>query len=127
MAQIISLSLNPELKASLDRLQKEYGFAGRSEAIRAGIRMLMQESRDISRLSGELNATLIVEHPEKHTSSVFDVVHRHQAHVKTQLHYHLDEDKCLEIFILHGRGPDLEKIVRDLKKESTHFAKLLVL
>ena len=37
---IVSISLNDELLIELDKLQKSMGFAGRSEAIRAGIGIL---------------------------------------------------------------------------------------
>ena len=42
---IVSISLNDEMLAELDRLQKSMGFTGRSEAIRAGIRNFVSEER----------------------------------------------------------------------------------
>jgi CopG family nickel-responsive transcriptional regulator len=45
MAKIISMSLTSELLDEIDTLQGELGFSGRSEVIRAGIRMLLADSR----------------------------------------------------------------------------------
>lgn len=43
---IISISLNDNILKEMDDLQKEFGFTGRSELIRAGIRMLLSDKSE---------------------------------------------------------------------------------
>ncbi|MEM4253052.1 MAG: ribbon-helix-helix domain-containing protein, partial [Candidatus Nitrosotenuis sp.] len=42
---IVSISLNEEILAEIDKLQKGLGFSGRSEVIRAGIRTFVSEEK----------------------------------------------------------------------------------
>ncbi|MFH1978759.1 MAG: CopG family ribbon-helix-helix protein [Candidatus Aenigmatarchaeota archaeon] len=128
MAEIISLSLTPELKKELDRLQNEYGFSGRSEVIRSGIRMLLSENKDMGKMTGKIDATLLITHHEKYTKDVFAVMHQYTHLVKSQIHYHIHHDKCLEMFILNGEGKEIEMIVRGLRKQKEiEFIKLVML
>ena len=48
---IVSISLNDEILAELDKLQKSMGFSGRSEAIRAGIRSFVSDEKQKSDFS----------------------------------------------------------------------------
>ena len=45
MSTIISLSLNDDIVKTLDALQHERGFSGRSETVRAAIRLLADEQQ----------------------------------------------------------------------------------
>ena len=42
---IVSISLNDEILKQIDSLQKNLGFSGRSDAIRAGIRSFVSEEK----------------------------------------------------------------------------------
>ena len=59
---IISISLNDVILKELDRLQNRLGFSGRSEAIRAGVRLLISENKGTEKISGEINSILLVIH-----------------------------------------------------------------
>ncbi|MFM7797292.1 MAG: CopG family ribbon-helix-helix protein, partial [Candidatus Nitrosotenuis sp.] len=62
---IVSISLNNELLTELDKLQKSMGFAGRSEAIRAGIRNFVSEEKQKTEVSGDIHAILLVVHNDE--------------------------------------------------------------
>ena len=59
---IVSISLNDEILKQIDSLQKNLGFSGRSDAIRAGIRSFVSEEKQKEDLSGNVNAILLVVH-----------------------------------------------------------------
>ena len=42
---IISISLNDEILSEIDKIQKSMGFSGKSEIIRAGIRIYFQKKK----------------------------------------------------------------------------------
>ena len=44
---IVSISLNDKILEEVDRARNELGFSGRSETIRAGIRMFISETKEI--------------------------------------------------------------------------------
>jgi len=59
---IVSISLNDEILKQIDALQKNLGFSGRSDAIRAGIRSFVSEEKQKEDLSRNVNAILLVVH-----------------------------------------------------------------
>jgi len=112
MAKIISISLNEEILKEIDKIQKELGFSGRSEVIRAGVRMLIADSKEKERLYGRMNSILLLIHNQKAEDTVTEIKHKFEDITKTQIHSHLKEDKCLEIFILDGEADKTKELVK---------------
>ncbi len=107
MTAIVSLSLGEELLAEMDRLQGELGFSGRSELVRSGIKMLLNDRKEKGELKGEIEAILLVVHGEQKESGITEMKHKFDDVIKTDIHSNLKNGKCLEVFILNG---DAEKI-----------------
>lgn len=107
---IISMSLPDDILAQIDSLQSELGFAGRSELIRAALSMLVSDTKEKASLSGNLDGILIVIHDEKNTHDVSHIPHDYQSVIKTQIHNHLKNGKCLEIFIVNGNSERIKKL-----------------
>ncbi len=112
MAKIISISLNEEILKEIDKIQKKLGFSGRSEVIRAGARMLIADSKEKEKLSGRMNSILLLIHNQKAEDTVTEIKHKFENITKTQIHSHLKEDKCLEIFILDGEADKIKELVK---------------
>jgi len=112
MAKIISISLNEEILEGIDKIQKELGFSGRSDILRAGARMLIADSKEKKKLSGRMNSILLLMHNQKAEDIVTEIKHKFENIIKTQIHSHLKEDKCLEIFILDGEADKIKKLVK---------------
>ena len=112
--KIISMSLTDDFLAELDNITKEIGFSGRSETIRAGIKTLREEQRQRSKLKGKINATLSVVH--YHAKNIGRLAHDYQDIITSHLHNHLDNDKCLDIFILKGNSELIRNIVDSFQK-----------
>ncbi len=109
---IISISLSDKLLEETDRIQKELGFSGRSEVIRAGTRMLIADSRKKEKLVGRINSILLLIHNQKVEDIVTEIKHRFEDITKTQIHSHLRENKCLEVFVLDGDAKRIKEITR---------------
>ncbi len=102
MAKIISVSLSEKLLQEIDQLKEETGFSGRSDVIRASTRMLIADTQDKKNLQGDINSILILIHNQKSEDKVTEIKHDFEDIIETQIHSHLKEDKCLELFILEG-------------------------
>jgi len=111
MPRIISVSLSESLLEEVSRIQREMGFSGRSEVIRAGLRRLIAEHRERKRLSGRINSILLVVHEREDEDIVNKIKHEFDDIINTQLHSHLKREKCLEIFILDGDAERIREIV----------------
>ncbi len=109
---IVSISLNDEILKQIDALQKNLGFSGRSDAIRAGIRSFVSEEKQKEDLSGNVNAILLVVHNDEYDNQVTDVKHSFEDLITMHLHSKIEGDKCMELFILKGES----ELVSDITK-----------
>ena len=124
---IISISLNDKLLTEIDQLQEELGFSGRSEVIRAGARMLLADNKDKEKLDGWLNSVLLLIHSQKVEDTVTAIKHEFEDIISTQIHNHLREDKCIEVFILEGDAARINDLVRlFLTTRKMDYVKLIV-
>jgi len=111
MSRVISISLSESLLQEVSRIQREMGFSGRSEVIRAGLRRLIAELRERERMRGRINSILLLVHEREDEDIVNQIKHDFDDIVNTQLHSHLRGDKCMEIFILDGEAERVREIV----------------
>ena len=123
---IISVSLSDENIKALDRLQKANSLSGRSEAIRVCLRAAEGEVRDRESLKGEVEGVLVVVHGSHGTPGLGDLSHSYQEVVTTQIHSHLRNQKCLEVFIVRGpAGPVQEMIVGFQRDDKIDYVKFV--
>ena len=112
MAKIISVSLSEKLLQEIDQLKEETGFSGRSDVIRASTRMLIADTQDKKNLEGDINSILILIHHQKSEDKVTEIKHDFEDIIETQIHSHLKEDKCLELFILEGDAERMNTLTK---------------
>ena len=109
---IISISLNENILKEIEKIKNEQGYSGRSEVIRAAVRLLISESKDTEKLSGEINSILIVIHHHDSENEVSDIKHDFKDITKTQIHSHFEREKCLELFVLQGDAERIKEMHR---------------
>jgi len=109
---IVSISLNDEILKQIDTLQKNLGFSGRSDAIRAGIRSFVSEEKQKEDLSGNVNAILLVIHNDEYDNQVTEVKHSYEDLITMHLHSKIEGDKCMELFILKGESDPVTEITK---------------
>lgn len=112
---IISISLNDEILAELDKLQSSMGFSGRSEAIRAGIRSFVSDEKQKNQLTGNLNAILLVVHNDEFDAVVTGIKQNFEDLITTHLHSKIEGEKCMELFLLKGNAERVSSITRDFQ------------
>lgn len=113
---IISISLNEKLLGELDLLKEDMGFSGRSDVIRAAARMLIDENKQSQKISGNVNAVLFLIHSQKVEDKITMIKHDYEDIINTQIHSHLKEENCLEIFILEGDSSRIKELARNFRK-----------
>ena len=99
---IISISLSDESIRSLERIKEGLDLAGRSEAVRASIRFAESEIKELEELGSDVEGVLILVHSTHSDQWVGMFQHRYEEMIKTQLHSHLQNRKCLEVMIISG-------------------------
>jgi len=112
---IVSISLTEEILKEIDNLQKNLGFSGRSDAIRAGIRSFVSEEKQKENLSGNVNAILLVVHNDEYDNQVNGIKHSYEDLITTHLHSKIEGDKCMELFMLKGEAKSVSTITKDFQ------------
>ena len=112
---IVSISLTEEILREIDSLQKNLGFSGRSDAIRAGIRSFVSEEKQKEDLSGNVNAILLVVHNDEYDNQVNGIKHSYEDLITTHLHSKIEGDKCMELFMLKGEAGSVSSITKDFQ------------
>ena len=112
---IVSISLNQEILSELDRLQKTMGFSGRSEAIRAGIRIFVSEEKQKLELTGNIHAILLVVHNDEFDHVVSGIKHNFEDLITTHLHSKIEGEKCMELFVIDGDAERVSTITKDFQ------------
>jgi CopG family nickel-responsive transcriptional regulator len=112
---IVSISLNNEILSQLDKLKKSMGFSGRSEAIRAGIRSFVSETKQKTELSGNIHAILLVVHNDEFDHIVSGIKHNFEDLITTHLHSKIEGEKCMELFVIDGDAERVSTITNDFQ------------
>ncbi len=112
---IVSISLNDQILAELDKLQKSMGFSGRSETIRAGIRNFVSEEKQKTELSGTVHAILLVVHSDEFDHIVSGIKHNFEDLITTHLHSKIEGEKCMELFVINGEAERVNIITKDFQ------------
>jgi CopG family nickel-responsive transcriptional regulator len=116
MVERIGISLDKKLLAQFDGLIAAKGYSNRSEAVRDLIREKLIE-REWSLPTGETVGTLLLvyEHETMELSRrLAKLEHEAFHHVVATLHVHMDEENCLEVIVLRGPGPEIQKLAERL-------------
>jgi len=124
---VVSISLNDIILKEIDRIQNSDGYSGRSEVIRAGARLLISESKEKDRLTGKIDSVILLIHSQEIEDVVTEIKHKFEDITKTQIHSHLRENKCLEVFVLEGDSVRVKEMVRLFQtSRKMEYVKLIV-
>lgn len=110
--QRVTITIDDELDAELDRFMQARGYANRSEAIRDLARSGLQQAAAERGGPRPCIAALIYiyDHeardlPKRLTRDFHD---RHDL-AQATLHMHLDHERCMEVTVLKGRGTEVQE------------------
>ena len=110
--QRVTITIDDDLAAELDRFMSAHGYANRSEAIRDLARSGLQQSAHARSGTRPCVAALVYvyEHEKRELARrlTSDYHARHDL-AQATLHVHLDEASCLEVTVLKGRGTDVQE------------------
>ena len=114
---IVSLSFPESMIKEMEDLQQTLGFTGRSELVRASVRLLVQDTKDKNALKGEVSAVIVVTHMEENEERVTKIKHRFDSIVRTHIHNKISKNNCVELFLLEGEARDVASMAEEFQKE----------
>jgi CopG family transcriptional regulator, nickel-responsive regulator len=110
--QRVTITIDDELVAEVDRFMAARGYANRSEAIRDLARSGLQQAATEVGGARQCVAALVYvyDHETRELSKRLtrDYHERHDL-AQATLHVHLDHESCMEVTVLKGRGSDVQE------------------
>ena len=114
---IVSVSLNEEYTQILDSIQAAYDLRGRSEAIRLSLDAAREEIRELGSLEGTVEGVLIIVRGNHADPWIIQIQARYQQYIKTQMHSHLMDQKCLEVMVVSCDGAVLREMMTEIRAQ----------
>jgi CopG family nickel-responsive transcriptional regulator len=114
---IVSLSFPEGMLKDMDGMQNSLGYTGRSELVRAGVRLLIQDVKEKNSISGSISAVVVVTHTEENEEKVTQIKHRFDDIVRTHIHNKLTRKNCVELFLLEGDARSVVKMTEEFQRE----------
>ncbi len=127
MAEIISISIDSETSREVEGLMKKEGYGSRSELVRAALRGFILERKQMEKLSGKVNAVLVLGYPCGKEGEIGRIKHEFCSIINFQTHSHA-EGMCVESFSLSGDAKLVGELYRKLGKcRKAGYCKMMVL
>jgi CopG family nickel-responsive transcriptional regulator len=115
---VISITLPSELLSKFDEFMKARGYYSRSEAFRDAIRSLITESELAKLETGNVAATIMTtcDYARKDVDlKMTEIRHEFDDVVIENVHRHIGEKYCLEIFISEGNNDRILNLINRLR------------
>jgi CopG family transcriptional regulator, nickel-responsive regulator len=111
--QRVTITLDDELMAELDRVIARRGYQNRSEAIRDLARTGIRQAVEETGTSRDCVAALVYvyDHESRELSKrLTRSFHEHHDLSLAAMHVHLDHDSCMEVTVLRGRTAEVQHL-----------------
>jgi CopG family nickel-responsive transcriptional regulator len=111
---VVSVSMPESLLDRLDQFAAEHGYTGRSEVVREASRNLLSEFEDAALEDRDLMAVVTVMFDYETTDvegRMIDLRHEYDDLVSSNIHSHVGNHYCMELFVLEGNLEDISAFV----------------
>jgi len=115
---VISITLPSDLLSKFDEFMKARGYYSRSEAYRDAVRSLMADSELAKAETGRVAATIMTtcDYARKDVDvKLTEIRHEFDDVVIENVHRHIDDKYCLEIFITQGDNDKILNLISRLR------------
>ncbi|MWG36725.1 nickel-responsive transcriptional regulator NikR [Halomarina oriensis] len=115
---VVSVSMPDSLLERLDEFSDEHGYTGRSEVVREAARNLLGEFEDKRLEDRKLIGVVTVLFNYETTSveeRMMQLRHEHEDLVASNVHNHVGDHYCMELFILEGTLADISTFVGKIR------------
>lgn len=115
---VVSVSMPEELLERLDSFADEHGYTGRSEVVREASRNLLNEFEDKQLEDRELMGVVMVLFDYEATDveqKMMYLRHEYDDLVTSNVHNHVGNHYCMELFILEGTLEEISTFVGKIR------------
>jgi CopG family nickel-responsive transcriptional regulator len=115
---VVSVSMPETLLKRIDGFADEHGYSGRSEVVREGTRTLLEEFQG-QHTDGQTHmctVTVVFEYCQPAVQQrLTGVRHEYDAIVSATTHAHVQDQYCMELYVLEGTTEELSGFVNTVR------------
>lgn len=115
--RIVSLSFPDQMIKEMNQIQESLRFSGRSELVRAAIRLMMEDTKAKDSLKGRVSAVVVVTHNQQDEGPITSLKHQFEGIVKTHVHSKIGLGNCVELFLVEGEGTRVASMTKAFQRE----------
>lgn len=115
---VVSISMPEALLEHIDEFANEHGYSGRSEVVREGTRALLEEfqGRNIDGQKHMCTISVVFEYCQPTVQQrLTGVRHEYDAIVSATTHAHIQDQYCMELYVLEGTTEALSSFVNTVR------------
>jgi CopG family nickel-responsive transcriptional regulator len=115
---VVSVSMPESLLERLDEFAEEHGYTGRSEVVREASRNLLGEFEDKKLEDRDLIGVVTVLFNYETSSAeqrMMQLRHEHEDLVTSNVHNHVGDHYCMELFIVEGKLEEISTFVGKIR------------
>jgi len=115
---VVSISMPEALLERIDEFADEHGYSGRSEVVREGTRTLLEEfqGRTIDGQKQMCTVSVVFEYCQPAVQQrLTGVRHEYDAIVSATTHAHVQDQYCMELYVLEGTTEALSDFVNTVR------------
>jgi CopG family nickel-responsive transcriptional regulator len=115
---VVSISMPEALLERIDEFADVHGYSGRSEVVREGTRTLLEEfqGRNIGGQKHTCTVTVVFEYCQPAVQQrLTGVRHEYDAIVSATTHAHVQDQYCMELFVIEGTTEALSGFVNTVR------------
>ena len=115
---VVSVSMPEELIERIDEFAEEHGYTGRSEVVREASRNLLGEFENERLEDHDLLAvvTVLFDYESSNVEHrMTQLRHEYESLVASNVHNHVGDHYCMELFILEGQLEDVSTFVGKIR------------
>jgi CopG family nickel-responsive transcriptional regulator len=118
---VVSISMPEALLERIDAFADEHGYSGRSEVVREGTRSLLEEfqGRNIDGQKHMCTVSVVFEYCQPRVQQrLTGIRHEYDAIVSATTHAHVQDQYCMELFVVDGTTEVLSGFVNTVRAVS---------
>ncbi|MFQ3318162.1 MAG: CopG family nickel-responsive transcriptional regulator [Natronomonas sp.] len=115
---VVSVSMPEALLERLDEFADEHGYTGRSEVVREASRDLLGEFEERKLEGRDLMGvvTVVFDHDTSSAEErMIEVRHEYEDTVVSNVHNHVGDHYCMELFVLEGQLEEVSAFVGKIR------------
>ncbi len=116
--EIISISLDGQTLAELNKMKQELGFKSRSKMLRSALSGMITDYEKLDALKGHVEAVFILTYRDSKKNNISETLHGFEDAIESELHHHHSK-LCVDVLTIHSDAETAKALFGALKRSKS--------